>query len=351
MPWLRTSAPRRALVAGLYGALPTGCFYGFALYSSALKSQFDLSQAELDNINTLPYLFGLMSALWGYVGKALGPRLALTLGCCTIASMQIIMYILSRNAPAIPAPPVTLVAVAVVQYFGQQILSGVAFSTPVHHFPARRGLAVAIIKSFVGMGPPVVSNLYILLFGSGGGASNLYSLLFWAGTVLLCAFCAATLLPRSTDPEAAEPSQLLRTVFYHLLVTGLFTILVGLLPDGGGKNSLIPIVLVLVLTPIFLGFAPCLDAPSPLSSAVAVEGEDGGATTGQGSAVLETPFPFDLKQMLVGFSDHLRRWPPGRIEPRRDGGVGGWRPLECAVSRQPLWRGQHARPPHFALSL
>ena len=41
-------------VAGLYGGVCTGFYYGFGLYSSALKAQFDLTQQQLANINTLP---------------------------------------------------------------------------------------------------------------------------------------------------------------------------------------------------------------------------------------------------------------------------------------------------------
>ena len=45
---------RLALLAGLYGSVGTGYSYGFSVYSGALKSSFDLTQSQLDNINTLP---------------------------------------------------------------------------------------------------------------------------------------------------------------------------------------------------------------------------------------------------------------------------------------------------------
>ncbi|KAL1529992.1 hypothetical protein AB1Y20_000918 [Prymnesium parvum] len=49
-----SALPRRALVAGLYAAVATGSFYAFGLYSDALQEQFDLSPADLTNINTIP---------------------------------------------------------------------------------------------------------------------------------------------------------------------------------------------------------------------------------------------------------------------------------------------------------
>lgn len=55
-PGVQLSAPRRALFASLYSAVSTGAFYSFGLYSNALKRQFHLSQQELVNINTIPYM-------------------------------------------------------------------------------------------------------------------------------------------------------------------------------------------------------------------------------------------------------------------------------------------------------
>ena len=67
---------RRAIAGCLYGAIVTGCFYGFSMPSRALKKQFGLSQSQLDNINTVPYAFGLLSPLFGKLSILLGPRLS-----------------------------------------------------------------------------------------------------------------------------------------------------------------------------------------------------------------------------------------------------------------------------------
>ena len=81
--------PRRALLGCLYAAVLTGCFYGFSLYSQALKSSFDLSQSELDNINTIPYACGLLASLFGMVSKAFGARLAMLIGGLITSGMQV----------------------------------------------------------------------------------------------------------------------------------------------------------------------------------------------------------------------------------------------------------------------
>ena len=63
----RIAVPSRGLSGGFYAAVPTGSFYGFALYSAALKNALGLSQGALDNLNTLPYLFGVFSPIWGHM--------------------------------------------------------------------------------------------------------------------------------------------------------------------------------------------------------------------------------------------------------------------------------------------
>ena len=74
------SRPRRALVAGLYTAAPTGSFYGFSVYSQALKAQFNLSQQQLANINTIPYALGFLGPAAGWVTHACGPAVATAIG-------------------------------------------------------------------------------------------------------------------------------------------------------------------------------------------------------------------------------------------------------------------------------
>lgn len=80
--------PRLALVAAMFAAMVTGCNYGFAMYSSALKEQFSLTQGQLDNINTIPYAFGVTSPFWGKVSQRMGPRRAILVGGYIVTIMQ-----------------------------------------------------------------------------------------------------------------------------------------------------------------------------------------------------------------------------------------------------------------------
>ena len=71
---------RQVLMSGLYAGAVTGCFYGFGMYSSALQAQFNLSIQSLENVNTLPYCFGLLSPLIGNFAIKYGNKAALVLG-------------------------------------------------------------------------------------------------------------------------------------------------------------------------------------------------------------------------------------------------------------------------------
>ena len=151
----------------LYGAIVTGCFYGFSMYSRALKKQFGLSQSQLDNINTVPYAFGLLSPLFGKLSILLGPRLSILLGGLWCAAWQLVLFLLATKRLVLPsvAPSLSLVVASIFVYNGVQLVSAAVFSTPVVHFPRQRGQAASLVKSFVGLGATVVAQLYVLGFG------------------------------------------------------------------------------------------------------------------------------------------------------------------------------------------
>ena len=158
---------RRAIAGCLYGAIVTGCFYGFSMYSRALKKQFGLSQSQLDNINTVPYAFGLLSPLFGKLSILLGPRLSILLGGLWCAAWQLVLFLLATKRLVLPsvAPSLSLVVASIFVYNGVQLVSAAVFSTPVVHFPRQRGQAASLVKSFVGLGATVVAQLYVLGFG------------------------------------------------------------------------------------------------------------------------------------------------------------------------------------------
>ena len=76
------------------------------MYSKALKKQFDLTQHQLDNVNTIPYAFGITSPFWGMLASYLGPRLSVVVGGYGITATQTFMYFFATKVffSAFPDP-------------------------------------------------------------------------------------------------------------------------------------------------------------------------------------------------------------------------------------------------------
>ena len=208
------SRPRRALVAGLFTAAPTGSFYGFAVYSKALKAQFQLSQQQLANVNTIPYVFGFAGPAFGAVTYSCGPAFATVVGGIVQATGQITMYLVAIKQLQVPDPALVLILCALCTYSGMALNSGAAFTNPVLHYPRQRATATALVKSFVGISGAAITQAFVLIFGAPKGAdpTALVCLLMWAGVTLSCCFFSAAIVPRRPSAAEREPVRATRLV-------------------------------------------------------------------------------------------------------------------------------------------
>ena len=122
-------------VATIFFAFLYATFYGFALYSKALKATFGLTQRELVNVNTLPYALGVLSPVWGMVQRRIGLKPQLLLGGLVASSSQIFTYLIATKTFPISAPPgLVLVLMGMCTYIGVCLITSPSFSTPVKHF-------------------------------------------------------------------------------------------------------------------------------------------------------------------------------------------------------------------------
>jgi len=108
-----------------------GCFYGFSVYSVSLKHQCALSQASIDNINTIPYGFGVISILINKLAQPLGVRLTLVLAAVLEAAGLIAQYVIATHcegdAHVRAMAPTLLVVFSCVTYFGNALVTSIAF--------------------------------------------------------------------------------------------------------------------------------------------------------------------------------------------------------------------------------
>jgi len=302
---LRT--PHTALLACLLAAAATGCNYGFGMYSKALQKQFSLSHSQLDNINTIPYAFGVTSPCWGMLSKRMGARTSFLLGGTIIGSTQLLMYLVAVKSIPISNPPVTLVAISVVTYFGMCIVTAPSFSTPVLHFQQQRGSATALVKSFVGLSGAVVSQVYVLIFGvPDEDPKALNCLLLWACLSYLFTYTAGFLVPSEPDPEALEPRKVLKVLFWVLVVAGCVTMGVSLAPYGQVHNGLVPVVILLAALPIPIMLCYPIDKPVPeLESSAGTFESTSNLTVVQMIQTPEAWFLWWVGSMLIGGGNML----------------------------------------------
>ena len=265
------SRPRRALVAGLFTAAPTGSFYGFSVYSQALKKQFGLSQQQLANINTIPYAFGFVGPAAGWVTYACGPGVATLIGGVVQTTGQVSMFLVATKSVDVPNPPWALVGTAMTTFTGMMLNSGAAFTTPVQHYPRQRASAAALVKSFVGISGAAVTQAFVTLYGSpGADPQALVCLLMWASITLSCCLFSALIVPRRPSASDREPVHLLKILFAMISFLGFFATTVSLLPDGSLHDIGVATIAVLIFALIPVSFAPCIDAPSTAAASVHV---------------------------------------------------------------------------------
>ena len=168
--------------------------------------------------------------------------------------LQSCMYLVSIKFLPIANPPVVLPCIAVLNYFGMCIITATAFSAPVQHYPSRRGKAIALVKSFVGLGAAVVSQSFVMLFGWSkdhqADPKSLYCILLWAACSLLATTFSGVALPEKPDRDATEPCNVLTVLFWELLLLGVVSAGISLIPYGQLHDLLVPCIIVLTLLPI-----------------------------------------------------------------------------------------------------
>jgi hypothetical protein len=247
----------------MFAACTTGSFYGFGVYAGAMQKALGLTDAELANVNTLPFALGFVTPpLVGRVGSVCGPSVCLVMGGVIASASQVLMFLIAAGylQPKSLAPSVSLVLCAMGTYMGNSLVSGTAFSTPVYHFQRRRGRAISLIKTFVGLSGAVVSQLYVLLYGVPTREPGaLRCLLIWAAVSGGCTLFGAAIIPSRPQPGSTEPARMLRHCFVLMLALAAGATAASLTPQEGVPHStLVILVLALSLGPIPLALGPVL---------------------------------------------------------------------------------------------
>ena len=176
--------------------------------------------------------FGLMSSVWGEMNRCIGPGATTLVGGIAMSGSQLVTFLMGTRIytppPYVPLP-IAFVCLSILTFLGQQILSSACFTAPVQHFPTSRGQVAALVKSFVGLGGAVVTESYVVLFGTPTPEPTAFNaLLLWASCVISVTIAATLVMPRAVDPGANEPQGLLNMLFPTITLLGIFATVASL---------------------------------------------------------------------------------------------------------------------------
>lgn len=260
------------MIVGLYVAMGTGTSYAFGIYSGALKESFGFTQSQLDSIPSFASLVGLLSPLGGMLSDRWGSRAACLIAACFAGMGFALFYAiaLEMGKPTVLALANSLGTTTPVIYcplmavllgtalFGGAVATGAVFSSAVRNYSGQKGLVVGLMKTFVGIGAGVFTQLYSGFVGkpSSSVESGLNFLLYLALATLT--MNGVSSLALSTFPEPSSKGldkvlQLRLLMVYVVLLVLLFTVasvgIVQHLLDNTGSLVASCVVLVILLSP------------------------------------------------------------------------------------------------------
>ena len=283
-----------------------GVSYVFALYSSSLKTRFGLSQRSVDLVGTAENFSGFIGGYVGGVYVRCGPRKALILAGVLAVPAWVLMWACLK-ADFYTAPLWLLMCLAFLQGNGATIFDGVAVSVAASSFPERRGQALGLVKSFIGISAALFSSNFVGFF-----QPDVPSFILFIGIeyAIVCVVGASVLSrpPTGGDDTGHEcaPNRRLSLAMSWVLL--LMVLLIGgsLVASSALAPPALPTYLAGTIFCIFLGGLLYISSPmSPMaSSQLPLTQQQPPSAKQQASAQQE---PLSAQQQ----SAQLPQYPPG----------------------------------------
>ncbi|ESL05618.1 hypothetical protein TRSC58_06726 [Trypanosoma rangeli SC58] len=171
------------LVIGACGSFCSSLSYAFNLISTDLQSRYHLSGRDISTISTVALVISYFLVPYGFLYDHFGPRPIFVLSM-TLFLLGAFLFALTFRG-TIEGDVARLCVFNVMLSLGCTLFDVGCLMTVMSHFPASKGAAVAIMKSYLGLGPAIVGSIQLAFFD---GSPDIYfyflmALVFVVGVV------------------------------------------------------------------------------------------------------------------------------------------------------------------------
>ncbi|KAF8302958.1 putative protein associated with differentiation 8 [Trypanosoma cruzi] len=178
----RISEPKRfgMLVAGAYGCLCVSLSFGFNIFSGDLQKAYELSQADMSTISTVGIVFAYFGIPYAFVYDYLGVTPVFVIGLVLITVGSLLMALTFNGT--VTASVLRLCIFNGIFNFGTGVYDLACVVTVLGLFPTRKGVVVAVMKTYIGLGSAIIGAIQLAYFE--GSPTNYFFFLMGFGGVI-----------------------------------------------------------------------------------------------------------------------------------------------------------------------
>uniref|UniRef100_A0A0A9WUS9 Oxalate:formate antiporter n=2 Tax=Lygus hesperus TaxID=30085 RepID=A0A0A9WUS9_LYGHE len=166
VPQKRISETRRfaILVLGSLCCMCCSFSYAFNLIAPTMQQKYNLSQRDITTITTVGLVVQYSSLPYAFLYDHFGPLIVSALGLIYFVTGSVGMALCFQGI--ITGTVVRLSVLNAIMLSGCSMFDLTSCVTTPSHFPTRKGLVAALLKTFTGLGSAIVGALYIAFFNT-----------------------------------------------------------------------------------------------------------------------------------------------------------------------------------------